>query len=955
MKTTLLFSCLLCLVSFTSSSQFSISVTSETNKKEELPLYNLYYLSKYIASNNLSTEEKTQVYSALIYAISKNKADSYWVSNNDETADKDIIKKFLDGIYVNTEEVKSQFLKGNFSMYNNFTILNTKLEQIKKDYNSKLSIPKDTLDYRIKILNSIQIENDSTKTSNYIKKYKSSKDISIHKKNIEEIQTMIKEYSDLSNNYSENLKKHIKEIDEYAIDYVKKYLSEYKVNIDPKSIKQKPISSQSDFSVHELNINSTIQASEQRVGSKTYKLPSESDMINAMAIFLAKRAQQETAIWFMDKIRENIKNPLVYEAFPETIKLIESLEDFKTPNFSVTWRYAIASDFVKMPENLSNSAWVQNFIFERDSIKIENFSNTAKFGYALNRLVAEKYNYRDIIRYFYTHPDYDKIKTQIKIDTDNKLKMNELLKNSITILYILTNEFFAIDEVNGNKNYRLLSYEEINGMSETQWKALGKLIQLKYGSADTNFDMFFKDNSKKDKLSKWIGNLLISLSQFDKVNNDFQKAAEKKETDPNFNFYNVWQNTLQIIDNLDYRKYFGNIPPNKDYIEILKQSITVYENIQNKNYTEAIKKTLEIIEKISSIDKKFDDTKSFDLMLKNEKITFNKDGKSFTYKKENYAIAIDNNGCLIITDNKTTNYKFSQFNKTKYIFPFLSNYKNDNYDMVVAYDPEFKTTIRNLGKRLCINKMETLSLINYLGFRNDEGWDNQKLFEFIDASNKNITKNHIKNDKIESTKQKYQDQLLKLTAFFGDVLVAKNAEELANVLDSHALPPTSYKLKRRVSRSIDLNGYVGLQGSRMWTNGFTSLKTQYTVGITAPIGFAYTWSTLKRDKPNNWGITIDIVDLGNIVNHYLVNSTTDYTKDVHFSEVFSPAASCMYALRKTPFVVFASFKLLPLKTSTITTTDGNQKLINEKAFDATIFSVGVKIDIPLVNLWSTVK
>jgi hypothetical protein len=141
----------------------------------------------------------------------------------------------------------------------------------------------------------------------------------------------------------------------------------------------------------------------------------------------------------------------------------------------------------------------------------------------------------------------------------------------------------------------------------------------------------------------------------------------------------------------------------------------------------------------------------------------------------------------------------------------------------------------------------------------------------------------------------------------------------------------------------------------MWTNGFTSLKTQYTVGITAPIGFAYTWSTLKRDKPNNWGITIDLVDLGNIVNHYLVNSTNDYTKDVHFSEVFSPAASFMYALRKTPFVVFASFKLLPLKTSNVTTADGNQTLINEKAFDASVFSVGFKIDIPLVNLWSIVK
>ena len=41
--------------------------------------------------------------------------------------------------------------------------------------------------------------------------------------------------------------------------------------------------------------------------------------------------------------------------------------------------------------------------------------------------------------------------------------------------------------------------------------------------------------------------------------------------------------------------------------------------------------------------------------------------------------------------------------------PFLNNYKNDNYDMIVAYDPKFKTNIDSLGKRLSINKMEILS------------------------------------------------------------------------------------------------------------------------------------------------------------------------------------------------------------------------------------------------------
>jgi hypothetical protein len=286
----------------------------------------------------------------------------------------------------------------------------------------------------------------------------------------------------------------------------------------------------------------------------------------------------------------------------------------------------------------------------------------------------------------------------------------------------------------------------------------------------------------------------------------------------------------------------------------------------------------------------------------------------------------------------------------------LTNYKNDNFTIVAELNPTFRIQADNLKNELGVDKNEILKLINCLGFHNKNGWDNQKLYELISMSEKKSHKFDSPIVKSETVKLKYQQQLLKLTSFFGDVLTAKSSEDLAAVIDSHSLPPTSYKLKRRVSSSIDLNGFVGLQGSRMWTNGYTSLKTQYTAGITAPIGFAFTWSNLKSSKPDNWGFTVDIIDLGNIVNHYLVNSTEDYSKDVHFSEVFSPAASVIYALRKTPFVVFASIKLLPLKTASIADTDGsNERLINEKAFDASVFSVGFKIDIPLVNLWSKVK
>lgn len=944
-----------------------IAIASKTysqNGKPNLPLYNLYYLSKYSAANeNLTPLQAEEVFYALYSNIGEAKMNDakkeYSQSEDPDKARKKPIGAFL----TNRDLVKNQIKTEIYSILKQADFESIKaryqgydavqLQDLKTFFDDSISKTDISLLYIEKnILDSLNIGyklNNDTIISKFSARYKNQIN---PREDIDK--NSISQKADTAEKLIEDHKKYearyLEKIMAFAAGYVKdkKFVPNYDIKnytiSDPK------------IAAAEINLNSTIQASEQRAAASTYKLPSESDMINAMAMFLAKRAQQEMAIWFMDKIRENIRNPLVYEAFPETIKLIESLEDFKTPNFSLAWRYAIASDFIKMPKNLAESSWMQNFIFEGDAEKIKLFSASVIFGYELNRLISEKYTYRDIIRYFYTHPHYDAIKMQIASDESKKLDMDVMLKNSITILYILTNELFAIDEAESKANYRLLSYEEIAAMGEIEWYALGQLVQLKYGSHYANFDFFFSDLSQKEKLSKWMGNLLISLSQFDKVNKDLQKASEKKDGEQNFNFYNVWQNTVQIIDNLDYSRYLNNgLQTKKNYIEILKQSTSIYENIQNRNYPKAVQKTFEIVKMTAKENNASDNDSGFDLVLKKKTIKFNADGKTFTCGDENFTLDTDSGGCLKISDSKDLVAKFSQFNKTRYVFPFLSNFKNDNYDLVAAYDSEFRANCDSLSKRLKLKEDDVLIIINYLGFYDKSGWDSQKLFEYIDASGKNIHKNYSITDQKEAIRLKYQDQLLKLTAFFGDVLTAKNAEELSDVIDSHALPPTSYKLKRRVKRSIDLNGYVGLQGSRMWTNGFTSLKTQYTIGITAPIGFAYTWSTLKRRKPNNWGFTVDIVDLGNIVNHYLVNSTEDYTKDVHFSEIFSPAASFMYALRKTPFVVFASFKLLPLKTSSVTDQNGATKLINEKAFDATVLSVGVKIDIPLVNLWSTVK
>ncbi|MDQ8015182.1 MAG: hypothetical protein REI96_22240 [Flavobacterium nitrogenifigens] len=913
-----------------------------------LPPYNLYYLSRYIPTN-LEAQQSDQVYDALIACLGTSKANEalqnyHRASAADKT--RDFLGAFLDdrtkNIEIKKQEMITNLKSGTFIIYRNMPAL-------EKKYN-------DYAAGRAKKMKDIDtLQSLEKRIGAYIKLGKKSKELlgrtedSIKKETIQ-ITDKIKE-----------IKKN---------DSIEKVLYDKEVVLYVNSLPFYPSgntaisgnlqSSEQKYSATQIQINSFVQPIEQRAATNSINLPSESDLINAMAIFLAKRAQQEAAIWFMDQLRENMNNPLIFEAFPETLKLIEGLEDYKTPNFSASWRYAISSDFVRMPKNLAASAWVKNLIFEENPEKAAIFSSCVNFSYDLNRLVAEKYSYRDIIRYFYTNPNFDYSSNTSNLQKNNSFQ--KALNRSVSMLYILTNEFFSIDSVGGEKNFRLLSYEEINSLNENQLIALGQLIKAKYGDRFDQGSAFFAPlfiASNKDKISNWLGNMLLSLSQFDKVNKDFQKALENKNDLSNYSFYNIWQITSQIIDNLDYKNYSFSGPANlsglpKDFdVSLIKNCIGIYDHMQAKNYSAAIKELTGVIEKISA------NAISNDFYMQGKKISFKADSFVIVEKGVQKHITLNLSGKKLeikIDGDPKNSMTIENFIKIQPFMGFVRNAKKDyNYDLITKLDTSFNKRLSVFCDSLKLEKDSKTAFLKALSLYEITDADvnsrqlslnRNKLASLSTSQHNSDRDSEITNSDLDKAKNKYLDQLFKLTAFFSDILAAKNEQDLANVIDSHALPPTSYKLKRKVRQSIDLNGYVGAQVSKIFPNGKdSSLEKQYTAGITAPIGFAFTWSG-RGPKSDNFGFTADIIDLGNIVNHYLVSPAANYPKDVHFSEVFSPAVSGIYSLRKTPFVAFASAKFLPLKASKSET----GILVNNKTFDAFILSIGVKIDIPLVNL-----
>ncbi|WP_434425756.1 hypothetical protein [Sphingobacterium spiritivorum] len=263
----------------------------------------------------------------------------------------------------------------------------------------------------------------------------------------------------------------------------------------------------------QISIITDSQNAQQSLSYSGLSIPSQSQMIEAMAIFLAKRAKQEAAIWFMDQLRERVKNPLIYDTFPETIALLDNLEEYHTANFGKSWRYAIANDFVKMPKNLVNGNWIKQTL---PADKQKDLKIAVDFGYDLNSLIMERYNYRDIIRNFYLNPAYAK---------NNETELSKSLRKSFVVLYIATNELFTLHTVDNKPTYRLLSYEELKTLDQNQWNTFIELLKLKYGSELSDLYTKMGDQAKEyQNITKWISNLLISLNQFRKRKRNFQNT-----------------------------------------------------------------------------------------------------------------------------------------------------------------------------------------------------------------------------------------------------------------------------------------------------------------------------------------------------------------------------------------------------------------------------------------------
>lgn len=392
-----------------------------------------------------------------------------------------------------------------------------------------------------------------------------------------------------------------------------------------------PIKKSASEVATQLSVQFATQQAPTANGS-SFKMPSESDIIMAMAEFMANRAKKETIIWFVDNLKKEMSNTLLLDAFPNTYQLLLKTHGMDAPDFGSIWRMAIAEDFVKMPENVLKSNWLKLKFANKPEIleQINVIKEDVELCSYMMRLLQSNNNYKEMLEHLYGH----------KPQLSQGKKANEIW-DVIEFLHILNQEFYTIDNYEnyvGGKtekpNVRYLSPAELANINAEQWDVMMQLIQLKYGKSGVKY---FRDNFMINSkpltdeqnipyLNKWMGKLLLNIEEIDKLkqfntsdllsnnNNTWDKILEiVKFINPNFNVIGM------TVDNIKFDYSANTIYLQEKLIEFQKVA-SIYKNIQNKQFENAISTTFDLLSPyINGIDLKLAIDDSSISILRNDK------------------------------------------------------------------------------------------------------------------------------------------------------------------------------------------------------------------------------------------------------------------------------------------------------------------------------------------------
>lgn len=185
------------------------------------------------------------------------------------------------------------------------------------------------------------------------------------------------------------------------------------------------------------------------------------------------------------------------------------------------------------------------------------------------------------------------------------------------------------------------------------------------------------------------------------------------------------------------------------------------------------------------------------------------------------------------------------------------------------------------------------------------------------------------------------------------VASAENSDEVKAAIEASVLPAGSSAIKRNSNWSVSVNayvgGYYGKTKRRFLVDSLGNIDTigKKTYGLFAPIGVS-----LNKGFKCGVGlsITAQVLDLGALVNFYLVNGDQATLPDkfvVRLSNIFAPGFSGAINLPRVPLSIQGGGQLVPslYQTSQI---EENAVISTQSVWR---WHASLVVDIPLFNVW----
>jgi len=428
--------------------------------------------------------------------------------------------------------------------------------------------------------------------------------------------------------------------------------------------------------VKNYNLTYTDNRSDHTTGVNplSLQMPSQSQLIDAMAIYLAKRVKQEAVMWFFQTLQENIAvQDVVKKCFPNCYALLQSNEIYEVPKMGSAWRYAISKDFATMPEHIIKTEWFESRFGNKSWIK-----DAISYSWQMAQLIQQKYSYKDIITTLYT-------KLEPPITPSSAIGVGDV----ITLLHCINEEFY----VQQNQKTRTLQLADLLRLTNEEFETMLGLIDLKYNSVfsrlllKTSGAIHINDTKRLNTIRKWLGSLLLRVEQFEKMKGEFQAyislVKENKDLPFNYADMNYWKFIKDLIRDINFSEivrndtsFFKTMDGNlSNLLHVIGEAQEVYQLLEQKNFAASVTKLVAIISPPSTdtiwLEKRF-----LDSLMTGKNLKFYQP-KLVAAKPNDYDIEIHGNLVKICPDGLMAFFYKSHHQQGLNLLTKLAGFLND--------------------------------------------------------------------------------------------------------------------------------------------------------------------------------------------------------------------------------------------------------------------------------------